>query len=106
LSGPDHKASLEPDELTDLVQGVRRAEAALGDGIKRPAVSEANTRDIARKSLVAARNLTAGTVLRSEHIARKRPATGLKPALLPLLEGRSLARDISADELFTLDHLV
>lgn len=103
LPGPDHRASLEPDELKALVRSIRIVEAALGNGIKRPAASEENTRQVARKSLVAARDLPAGTRLEKEMIAIKRPGTGLAPALRDDLVGRTLNTDVAAGRLFTLE---
>jgi len=88
LPGPDHKASLEPEELRALVDGIRIVEAALGDGQKKPDRSELNTAEVARRSLVAARDIPANTELREELIAIKRPGTGISPVFLPHLIGR------------------
>lgn len=105
LPGPDHTASLEPDELKDLVRGIRIVEAALGDGRKQPAPSEANTASVARKSLTAARDVTAGTVLTEELIAIMRPGTGLPPVMRSQLVGRVLRQNVRAGELLTLEML-
>jgi len=105
LPGPDHRASLEPDELAALVQGIRMVEKALGDGCKRPAAGEADTAAAARKSLVAARDILAGTVLSLDMIAVKRPGTGLPPSMLDFVLGRKLRRDVAKDSLLTLDDL-
>jgi sialic acid synthase SpsE len=105
LPGPDHKASLEPDELKALVRSIRIVEATLGNGIKKPAPSEENTRQVARKSLVAACDLVAGTRLKQEMVAIKRPGTGLAPALRDTLVGRTLNTDVVAGCLFTLEML-
>ena len=105
LPGPDHKASLEPDELKALVRSIRIVESTLGNGIKKPAPSEENTRQVARKSLVAACDLVAGTRLKKEMIAIKRPGTGLAPALRDTLVGRTLNTDVAAGCLFTLEML-
>ena len=94
LPGPDHQASLLPDELRALVAAIRDVEAALGDGIKRPAPSELPVRDVARKSLVAARDLPTGAVLTREDLDVLRPGTGLSPAALPTVVGRRTARAI------------
>jgi N,N'-diacetyllegionaminate synthase len=106
LPGPDHVASLEPNELRDLIRGIRSVEAALGDGIKRPTAAEASTADVARRSLVAARPLAAGTVLAEDHIAILRPGTGLAPAMLPQLVGRTLRTAVDEGTLFRLEMLV
>jgi sialic acid synthase SpsE len=105
LPGPDHQASLEPNELVALVRGIRAVEAALGHGRKEPAASEANTAAVARRSLVAARNISAGTALTEEMIAIKRPGTGLPPALRPYLIGRTVRVDVPAGSWFTLEML-
>ena len=103
--GPDHQASLEPDELRALIEGIRAVEAALGHGRKEPAAIEANTAAVARKSLVAARDIPAGTILTEEMIAIKRPGTGLPPSMLPNLVGRAARTDISANSLLQLELL-
>ena len=105
LPGPDHRASLEPDELTALVRGIRTVEAALGHGRREPAASEANTAAVARRSLVAAKDISAGTVLTEEMIAIKRPGTGLPPAMRPYLIGRTVQMTVPAGALFTLEML-
>jgi sialic acid synthase SpsE len=105
LPGPDHRSSLEPGELAELVQGIRKVEAALGHGRKEAAASEANTRTVARRSLVAARDIPAGAVLTWELIAVKRPGTGLPPTLAPYLIGRKTRTMIFAGTLFSLDML-
>ena len=81
LPGPDHRASLEPQDLVKLVKGIRNIESALGDGIKRPAAEELNTSEVARRSLVAARFIPAGTALTVDLLDILRPGTGLPPAM-------------------------
>jgi N,N'-diacetyllegionaminate synthase len=95
LPGPDHQASLLPDELRALVTAIRDVESALGDGVKRPVPSELPVRDVARKSLVAARDLPAGAVLRREDLDVLRPGTGLSPAALRVVLGRRTTQAIS-----------
>jgi sialic acid synthase SpsE len=80
---------MEPAELANMVVGIRRVEAALGEGHKEPAASEAATAAVVRKSLVAASSIPAGTVLTEELIAITRPGTGLPPVLRPHLVGRT-----------------
>lgn len=106
LAGPDHQASLEPDELRTLVRGIRTVEAALGNGQKEPAASEADTAAVARRSLVAARDIPAGTILTDDLIAIKRPGTGLPPAMRPYLIGRTARTTIPAGALLALEMLV
>lgn len=101
MPGPDHRASAEPQELARLVQAIRTVEAALGDGRKRPTVGEADTAAAARRSLVAALDIAAGTRLTERLIAIKRPGTGLPPALRPQLVGRTAKTDIAAGTVLT-----
>jgi N-acetylneuraminate synthase len=102
LPGPDHQASAEPDELAAMVTGIRKVESALGHGRKVPAPSEAATAAVARKSLVAARAIPAGTTFTEDLIAIKRPGTGLPPTMRALLVGRVAKENIPADALLTL----
>lgn len=99
LPGPDHKASLEPYELKDMVTAIRNVEQALGDGIKRPTPSESKNRPIARKSLVAAQPIRKGVAFTPENMTVKRPGTGLSPMLWDEMCGRIAQRDYQADEL-------
>jgi len=105
LPGPDHRASLEPAELAALVKGIRNVEMALGHGRKEPAASEAETAAAARRSLVAACDIARGTVLTEEHVAVKRPGTGLPPFMYRYLVGRRARVMIPADSLLTLEQL-
>jgi sialic acid synthase SpsE len=103
LPGPDHGASLEPDELAALVKGIRKVESALGHGRKERVASESNTASVARRSLVAACNISAGVVLTEKHIAIKRPGTGLPPAMLKNLVGRIVKVPIKEGTLITME---
>jgi N-acetylneuraminate synthase len=96
LPGPDHQASLEPHELKELVRAVREVETALGDGVKRPVASELPIRDVARKSLVAARDIAAGAALGVDDLVVLRPGTGLSPARLGEVLGRRTRTAIAA----------
>tara|TARA_R100000789_G_scaffold11804_1_gene15738 strand:+ start:1527 stop:2531 length:1005 start_codon:yes stop_codon:yes gene_type:complete len=102
LPGPDHRASLEPDELKAMVQGIRNIEKALGDGIKRPSPSELKNKPIARKSLVAARPIKAGEAFTEDNLMAKRPGTGISPMQWDEVIGRTAPRDFSEDELIEL----
>ncbi|KTF15213.1 N-acetylneuraminate synthase [Pseudoalteromonas sp. H105] len=79
LPGPDHKASLDPQELKAMVDGIRTVEKVLGDGIKGPRPSEVKNKSVARKSLVAANSIAAGELLNEENLAVKRPGNGINP---------------------------
>ncbi len=105
MSGPDHAASLEPDQLAAMIRGIRNVEAALGHGRKEPAASELNTAEVVRKSLVAAHDLKAGMVLSAGELAVKRPGTGLPPAMRPYVIGRTLRVDVRAGTLIGLEML-
>ncbi len=96
--GPDHKASLEPEGLRALVDGVREIEAAIGDGIKAPAPVELANRMVARKSLVAATKIAAGDVFTCDNLTCKRPGVGISPADFWEWQGRRASRDFAADE--------
>jgi N,N'-diacetyllegionaminate synthase len=99
MEGPDHRASLEPDEFAAMVQGIRAIERALGDGIKRPTASERANLPIVRKSIVAARAIQAGEPFSAENITAKRPGTGISPMHWEALMGRTALRAYSPDEL-------
>ncbi len=102
LAGPDHKASLEPEELRAMVVAIRNIEMALGDGIKRPMASESPNRPIVRKSLVARKNIKKGDIFSNENITSKRPGTGISPAEWDQVIGRVAFRDFALDELIEL----
>jgi N,N'-diacetyllegionaminate synthase len=102
LPGPDHKASLEPAELTAMVKGIRNIEQALGDGVKRPTPSELRNRPIGRKSIVAARPIEAGEIFSADNLTVKRPGTGMSPMRWDELLGRKASRAFAADELVEL----
>lgn len=99
LPGPDHKASLEPDEFAAMVRGIRTIEQALGDGIKRPTASEKANSPVVRKSLVAGRPIRAGELFSEANLTAKRPGTGVSPMLWDEWIGRPAHRDFATDEL-------
>lgn len=98
MEGPDHKASLEPDELKQMVKYIRDIETALGDGIKNVTVSEFKNREIARKSIVAFRDIKAGEVFTEDNLVTKRPANGLSPMMWENVIGTVAKRDFLQDE--------
>jgi len=103
LPGPDHLASVEPHELKALVAGVRAANRALGDGVKAPAPCELPNLPLIRKSLVATRDLPAGTMLARDMIEVKRPQGGIEPGDLRKLLGRRLKKAVAEDMPFQWD---
>jgi N-acetylneuraminate synthase len=105
LPGPDHQASLEPDELKVLVRGIRNITSALGDGRKQPVPSEANTASVARKSVIARRAIPQGTTLSEADLGLLRPGTGLPPMILPYLIGRTTRIEIAQGTIITLEML-
>lgn len=102
LPGPDHHASLEPEELKAMVAAIRNIETALGDGIKRLTPSEARNKPFARKSLVATKAIKAGEVFSAKNLTAKRPGTGISPMRWDEVLGKKARRDFIADELIDL----
>lgn len=102
LSGPDHKASLEPEEFTKMVIGIRNIEKALGDGIKRPSLSESKNKNIARKSLMASRSIRKGEKFTPSNITVKRPGNGISPMRWDEVMGRVASKDFAIDDLIEL----
>lgn len=101
MDGPDHKASLDVQELGKMVHAVRNVESALGDGFKNPTKSELSTRDVARKSVVLKRDIMKGSTLTYEDIALKRPGTGIQPKYFDDLIGKTLTRDMKKESLLS-----
>lgn len=99
LPGPDHRASLEPDELVAMVTGIRQISAALGSPDKKPAASEVKNMDIARKSLVAAAAITRGETFNAVNLTVKRPGGGVSPMEYWDWLGRPAGRDFDVDEM-------
>lgn len=101
LPGPDHAASLEPDRFDEMVEALRRVESALGSGVKEPTPSERENAAIVRRSLAAASDLEAGTVLSSEVLVALRPGTGIPTAQLSEIVGRRLVRNVARHALLS-----
>lgn len=97
LPGPDHRSSLDPDELRRLVIDIRNTELALGSGIKRPVDSEKENRINLRKSLVSKVRIPAGTILSRDMLVIKRPGTGISPADIDLVIGKKVKKQIEED---------
>lgn len=102
LPGPDHKASLEPDELARMVAAIRSVEVALGSGLKMVTPSEAPNIEVARKSIVAARDIRRGELLTAENITVKRPGNGISPMRWDEVIGTRAVKDFPYDTLIEL----
>jgi sialic acid synthase SpsE len=105
MPGPDHAASLEPEEFRRLVESIRTTEASLGDGTKRPTPEEAETAIVARKSLHWLADREPGQIVAAGDFAALRPGVGLAPSLQPSLVGRMVARSVRAGTLVTPEDL-
>ncbi len=102
LPGPDHQASLEPDQLKAMVSAIRNVEVALGDGVKAPKAVEKMNMTVARKSIVASRPIRAGESFSESNLAVKRPGTGISPMRWDEVLKHRAPRDFLADELIEL----
>lgn len=106
LPGPDHKASLEPDELKQMIISIRNVELALsGNGMKEPSKSEKPNIPIARKSIHLNEKLNAGTILSRKHLVMKRPGTGISPMDIDKVIGKELAITLDAETLLLWENL-
>ena len=99
LPGPDHKASLEPQELQAMVKAIRNIEIALGDGIKRPSTNEQKNMQVARKSLVALIDIKKGDTFSEHNLTVKRPGLGISPMRWNEIIGQVAQKDYRADDL-------
>ena len=102
MEGPDHKASLEPDELAEMVRAIRHVEMALGTGIKTPSPSEKKNIAVARKSIVAKKQIKKGETFTEENLTVKRPGSGISPMKWNEILGTRAGRDYEEDELIEL----
>jgi len=105
MEGPDHRASLEPNELKEMVRSIRNIELALGNGIKKPSKSEKNNIKIARKSIYTAKALPKGHVLIIDDLIMKRPGNGISPMDIHLVLGRKMLNDLEEEALITFQNL-
>lgn len=105
MMGPDHKASINPGEMTELVKTVRNVEASLGDGMKKIMPSEEKNKSRMQKSLVATRNIPAGGTINKEDLTCKRPGTGLLPKWFDKVVGKQAAVNIRKDDVLALDSI-
>lgn len=105
LLGPDHRASLEPSELEEMVLGIRLIEKARGSSVKAPVESELEVRDVARRSIVAKVDIPTGTVITADMLAFKRPGTGVAPKDANILIGKVAKHNLKKDELIIVENL-
>jgi sialic acid synthase SpsE len=102
MKGPDHKASLEPEELKTMVTAIRNVCIALGTGIKQPSSSELKNIACSRKSVVAARPILRGEIFSADNLTTKRPGTGLSPMRWDEIVGKAAPRNFLVDELIEI----
>ena len=102
MEGPDHKASLEPNELKAMVDGIRNIEKALGASVKKPSEIEMKNRLVARKSIVALKNIKTGELFTEDNLTTKRPGSGISPMKWNEVIGKTAKRDFMEDELIEI----
>lgn len=105
MQGPDHKASMEPKDFEKYVYSIRNTEKLLGSGKKQPTQKEKIMMRQVRRSILAADDLKAGTILTEELICLKRPGIGIAPEFVPVVSGRVLKRDIKKEEIITWEDI-
>ncbi len=102
MEGPDHRASIEPEELKAMIKAIRNIEKALGNGIKKPSPSERKNMSVARKSIVAVKDIKKGEIFTEENITVKRPCMGISPMKWDNVIGKKAIRDFNEDDLIEL----
>lgn len=102
MQGPDHRASLEPEELKEMICAIRNVEKALGNGVKVPSLSEAPNIAVARKSIVALKKIKKGERFTEENLTTKRPGKGISPMCWQEILGKEATRDFEEDEMIEL----
>lgn len=103
MEGPDHAASLEPQQLKEMVKAIRNIEQAIsGDGIKKPSASEMKNIEIARKSIVASASISKGAIFTEENVTIKRPGTGISPMKWDEVIGKVATKNYSTDDLIEI----
>ncbi|MBF0397875.1 MAG: N-acetylneuraminate synthase family protein, partial [Desulfobacterales bacterium] len=102
MEGPDHLASLSPDEFKEMVCAIRNIEKAMGNGIKKPSISELKNKPIVRKSIVASLSIEEGEVFSENNICAKRPGIGISPMEWDMVIGKKATRKFLPDEIINL----
>lgn len=105
LPGPDHRASLKPNELKEMVKAIREVERALGDGIKRPTADEEEVKKVVRRSIVAKVDIPEGVIIMEDMLDIKRPGIGIEPKYMKTIIDRKARKEIKKDELITIDKI-
>jgi sialic acid synthase SpsE len=105
MKGPDHKASLNPEQLIEYVSNIRNTELALGDDKKKISTVEKNVKEVARKSIITKVNLPKGIIISEDHITTKRPGTGIPAGYFSKVIGKKLNKDVKKDYLLKWDDL-
>ncbi|MCF0225968.1 MAG: N-acetylneuraminate synthase [Methanobrevibacter sp.] len=105
LPGPDHKASLNPDEFKAMVSSIRNVELAIGDGVRRLSENELAIKEVARKSIIVKTNIKKGEVLTEDNLTIKRPGNGIEPKFINKVLGRRVNKDLEADSILSFDDL-
>lgn len=105
MEGPDHKASLEPNELKAMVKAIRNIEIAMGNGIKQPSPSEQKNIQIARKSIHLSKSIKLGEVITENHLVTRRPANGISPMDIEIVIGKKVNKDLDEDQTLTWSDL-
>jgi len=99
MEGPDHKASLNPEELEQMVNSIRNIEKSLGASTKKPTINEIDNKNKVRKSLVINKKMNKNEIIKKENIEIKRPGTGIEPKFLDIINGMKLIRDVKEDQI-------
>ena len=105
MEGPDHKASLNPEEFKAMVDAIRNVEVAMGDGVRKFSENEKEIKDVARKSVVLNEDITKGTVLKREMLSIKRPGTGIAPKHIDDIVGKEVIKDLKSGTVMKCEYL-
>jgi sialic acid synthase SpsE len=103
LPGPDHKASLEPQEMQAMIEGIRNVETSLGSPVKRLLPNEVPIKAVARKSITAAVKIKKGTTITEDMLTVKRPGSGISPKYWEIIIGQQARVDIKEDQIISWD---
>ncbi|HWZ21751.1 MAG TPA: N-acetylneuraminate synthase [Cytophagaceae bacterium] len=105
MEGPDHKASLNPQELKDMVNAIRNIELAIGSGVKRPTTSELKNINVARRSIHLQNDIQEGHIIKESDIIMKRPGNGISPMQMEKVIGKKIIKSLKADEMLKWEYL-